>query len=56
MALLRDRCRELANNLSEDLVRDFEEKWWNACRKVCAPVGWVEELGHWDAGHAYSQG
>lgn len=24
---------EPSNNLSEDLVRDYDERWWNACRK-----------------------
>lgn len=25
--------RELATNISPDLVRDFDNRWWNAARK-----------------------
>jgi hypothetical protein len=27
-------CRELASNLSPDLIRDFDERWWQAAKKV----------------------
>jgi hypothetical protein len=26
--------RELASNLSADLIRDFDERWWQAAKKV----------------------
>lgn len=26
--------RELASNLSPDLIRDFDERWWQAAKKV----------------------
>ena len=27
-------CREPAENLAENLKRDFETMWWTACREV----------------------
>lgn len=27
-------CREPAQNLADNLLRDFEERWWTICRKV----------------------
>lgn len=27
-------CREPSINLSEDLIRDYETKWWEAARKA----------------------
>jgi hypothetical protein len=30
--------RELATNVSPDLVRDFDERWWAAAKKVCVCV------------------
>jgi len=27
-------CREPAQNLADNLLRDFEERWWSICRKV----------------------
>ena len=27
-------CREPAQNLAENLLRDFKDRWWTACRKV----------------------
>ena len=27
-------CREPAQNLADNLLRDFEDRWWTACRKV----------------------
>ena len=27
--------REPAQNLADNLLRDFEERWWSICRKVC---------------------
>ena len=28
------KCREPAQNLADNLLRDFEERWWSICRKV----------------------
>ena len=28
-------CREPKQNLSDNLLRDFEQSWWTACREVC---------------------
>ena len=28
-------CREPKQNLSDNLLRDFEQGWWTACREVC---------------------
>jgi hypothetical protein len=33
-ALLADTVRELASNVSPDLIRDFDERWWQAAKKV----------------------
>ena len=27
-------CREPVQNLSDNLLRDFEDKWWKICREV----------------------
>lgn len=33
--------REAGNNLSEDLIRDYEERWWGAARKVRAYAAFI---------------
>lgn len=30
-------CREPVENLSDNLLRDFEDKWWKTCRDVRQP-------------------
>ena len=33
LALCRLPCREPARNVADDVLRDFEARWWGAARK-----------------------
>lgn len=46
-------CREVATNLADNLLRDFEQRWWGAVKKV-GGRGYMCSLG--GAGHGGRQG